>query len=155
MSEDPKSKGLSAPQMSNFASVLDVLIPASEDGALPAAGEIGLGETICQRAEELLPVLAPALEALAARVAASKAEDFASIPAAEKRPMLEAVAAEHPAFLPALLFQTFSNYYQHPRVLEGLGLEARPPHPLGYELEAGDLDLLEPVRRRGALYRDC
>jgi len=155
MPEDPQSKSLSDPQMSIFASVLDVLIPASEDGALPAAGEIGLGETICQRAEELLPVLSEALDALEERVAALEVENFDSLPAAEKRPLLEAVAAEHPAFLPALLFQTFSNYYQDSRVLRGLGLEARPPYPLGYDLEAGDLDLLEPVRRRGTLYRDC
>jgi hypothetical protein len=46
-------------------------------------------------------------------------------------------------------------YYQAPRVVEALGLEARPPHPKGYEVELGDLTLLDEVRRRGKLYRDC
>ena len=32
-----------------------------------------------------------------------------------------------------------------------LGLEARAPHPQGYELEAGDLSGLERVKARGRL----
>jgi hypothetical protein len=49
----------------------------------------------------------------------------------------------------------YSAYYQHPRVLSGLGLEPRPPHPKGYALEQPDLDaLLAPVRARAKLYRD-
>ena len=36
-----------------------------------------------------------------------------------------------------------------PQVVEGLGLEARPPHPKGYEMEPNDLGLLD-----GAFFRD-
>jgi hypothetical protein len=46
-------------------------------------------------------------------------------------------------------------YYQHPKALEGLGLEPRPPHPKGYDLEPGNLDALERVRARGKLWRDA
>jgi hypothetical protein len=44
-------------------------------------------------------------------------------------------------------------YYQDSRVLQSLGLDARPPFPAGHEVEAGDWTLLEPVQRRGPFYR--
>jgi hypothetical protein len=39
-------------------------------------------------------------------------------------------------------------------VIEALGLEARAPHPVGYEMDAGDFSLLDVVRRRGPSRRD-
>ena len=44
-------------------------------------------------------------------------------------------------------------YYQDPRVLQSLGLEARPPFPLGHEMEPDDWSLLEPVIKRAPFYR--
>jgi hypothetical protein len=40
-------------------------------------------------------------------------------------------------------------------VLEGLGLDPRPPFPTGHSLEPFDPALLEPARSRGKLYRDA
>jgi hypothetical protein len=57
-------------------------------------------------------------------------------------------------FVQSLTFPLYIAYYQHPRVLEALGREARPPHPEGYEIEPFDPSLLEPVRRRPKLYRE-
>ena len=45
-------------------------------------------------------------------------------------------------------------YYQHDDVLKAIGLEARPPFPKGYEVEEGDILLLESVYYRGKIYRD-
>ena len=73
---------------------------------------------------------------------------------AEKRALLEELSVGQPAFLPGLLFQTYSHYYRHPRVQVALGLEGRPPYPQGYELEVGDLSLIDPVRARASIYRD-
>jgi hypothetical protein len=39
-------------------------------------------------------------------------------------------------------------------VLEAIGMEARAPFPKGFEVEPGDLSLLDPVRRRGRVYRE-
>ena len=138
-----------------LSKVLDTLIPPDADRGLPGAGELGLAEEICERAGDFLPVLEPALDALGEVLRAGSVPDFASLEDAEQRSLLEELAVEHPAFLPGLSFQAFSKYYQHPRVLRGLGLDARPPFPRGHDLEAGDPDLLEPVRRRGPIYRDC
>ena len=46
-------------------------------------------------------------------------------------------------------------YYRDDRVMESLGMEARPPFPKGYEVEEGDWSLLDPVRARPKLYRDA
>ena len=93
------------------------------------------------------------LDALAALCRDRGAEDLAGVDAGSRREVLNELAASQPAFLPGLVFHTFTGYYQEPRVLQAIGMEPRPPHPQGYELETGDLDLLEPVRQRGKLYR--
>ena len=49
---------------------------------------------------------------------------------------------------------SYNGYYINPTVLESLGLEARPPQPKGYVVEAGDLSSLEAVVQRGQAYRD-
>ena len=38
-------------------------------------------------------------------------------------------------------------------MLISLGLEPRPPHPAGYEVEPGDWSLLDPVRAGAMVYR--
>ena len=63
--------------------------------------------------------------------------------------------ADDATFLRNLAMHTVTCYYQDDRVLAAIGLEARPPFPKGYEVVAGDTDLLEPVRRRGSIVRDA
>ena len=58
-------------------------------------------------------------------------------------------------FVLPLTFHAFIGYYQHPRVVEALGLEARPPHPQGYQVAPNDLTLLDGVRRGPKRYREC
>ena len=44
-------------------------------------------------------------------------------------------------------------YYRDDRVVRSLGLELRPPFPLGYTLEQGDWSLLDPVKARASMWR--
>ncbi|NNL65157.1 MAG: gluconate 2-dehydrogenase subunit 3 family protein [Myxococcales bacterium] len=137
----------------SLAAVLDEIIPPSDDGRMPGAGEAGLVshvEAQVAKSPELEPVLLQGLAALREQAGG----DFDALGADARRDALNAIAAGQPGFLPTLVFHTFTGYYQLPRVLEALGLEARPPHPKGHELEAGDLSLLDPVRERGKHYRD-
>lgn len=46
-------------------------------------------------------------------------------------------------------------YYRDDRVMESLGMEARPPFPQGFEVEQGDWSMLEPVQQRGKIWRDA
>jgi len=48
---------------------------------------------------------------------------------------------------------TAQCYYRDDRVMLSIGMEPRPPHPLGYVVEQGDWSLLDPVRGRDDLYR--
>ena len=105
-------------------------------------------------AHELRRFLVQGLGAVREEVQRRGFEHLATLSPGDRREALDSVATSQPAFLPGLIFQTYAGYYQHPAVLEGLGLEPRPPHPKGYVLEPSDASLLDPVRARPGLYRD-
>lgn len=128
--------------------ILDTLIPPSEDGRMPGAGSLGLAASV--RAQT-----AAAEDVVAAGLAAAEAADFLGLDLAARVAVLRELEASQPAFVGTLFLPTCTAYYQHPKVLEGLGVEGRPPHPKGYELEVGDLSPLDRVRARGKLYRDA
>lgn len=144
--------GLTPEEARLVTALLDTVIPPSEDGRLPGAGALGLVDHVV-RTIRAMPLLRPVVEyglgALAER-------GFAAHLAPEARTALLAeFAASDQFFLPAFLVLAYSGYYQHPRVLAALGLEARPPHPKGYPMAPDDLALLEAVRQRGRRYRDA
>jgi hypothetical protein len=151
-----RAESLSNEDTRALRAVLDEIIPPSGDGRLPGAGELGLVSCIEEamvRSPDLRPAVEQGLTALRAR-AEELGGPFETLEPSVRRDALNEVAARQPAFLPGLIFHVFTGYYQEGRVLEGLGLEPRPPHPQGYPLEAGDLSLLDPVRERGRRYRE-
>jgi hypothetical protein len=142
---------LTPAQCATLSCVLDEIIPASADGRLPGAGALGLAgavEGFLQRTPGAVAGLARALDALGA-------EGFGALAGARRTQALHDFEARTPGFVPGLIAPAYLAYYQEPRVYEALGLEPRPPHPKGHVLEAGDLGLLEAVRRRGKIYREC
>ncbi len=46
-------------------------------------------------------------------------------------------------------------YYRDDRVMQSLNMEPRAPFPLGYEVPEGDWSMLEPVQKRGKIWRDA
>lgn len=146
--------GYTESEKRTLACVLDVLVPPDPRRGLPGAGEIGLADVIEGKAPDLHPTVAPGLAALDELARERGADAFALAPPGKRAALVEALGERHPGFVPGLVFQTFVAYYEHPAVQTALGLEARPPHPLGYELEAGDLSRLASVRARGRLYRE-
>jgi hypothetical protein len=135
--------------MNNLLSlILDTLIPASPDGRMPGAGSLELADAV--RAET-----AGATDVVAAGLAAAEERNFADLDDAGRTAVLREIESTQPAFIPTLFVPTCIAYYQHPEVLIGLGLEPRPPHPKGYDLDPGNLEALERVRRRGKRYRDA
>jgi len=127
--------------------ILDTLIPASEDGRMPGAGSLGLADTIREQT-------AAAREVVDAGLDAARAAGFEELDLEGRVALLREMESSHPAFVGSLYVPTCTAYYQHPQVMLGLGLEGRPPHPKGYDLEPGNLDGLEKVRARGKLYRE-
>ena len=78
---------------------------------------------------------------------------FADLAKPQRTEALNELVAGEPGFLPGLIFHTYIGYYEDGRVMEALGLEARPPHPLGYHVEPMDTSLVDRVRQRPKLYR--
>ena len=101
----------------------------------------------------ILEMIGRGLAALDDLACPRNADGFAALPRAERRELLERLAAAEDCFPPALVLHVLGAYYQHPRVLSALGLDPRPPHPDGYRMAPDDLALLEPVRRRPRMYR--
>jgi hypothetical protein len=139
--------------MQTLVSALDAIIPASEDGRLPGAGELGLAEPIAAQ-PALHPLLQAGLDALEAWARGRGAACFSDLAADERRAALDGVSLESPALLPSLVAQTIVAYYQNLRVWQAIGLEPRAPHPKGYAVPATDFSILDPVRARAPFYRE-
>jgi hypothetical protein len=158
MSDADATPAFSDDERRALACVLDLLIPRSGDGRLPAAGELGIAahiERVVRHDLGLRMTLAEGVAALDALAQRHGAAGFAALAGADQLAALKQQAAAQPALLPGLIFHTYAGYYQAGQVLEGLGLEPRPPFPAGHVLEPFDATLLEPARRRGKLYRDA
>jgi len=138
-----------------LSNLIDVLLPASADGLMPAAGSLGLAAPLREKLGDAWPATVSGLDACETVARAGGAGAFASLSQQEATAVLEQVAADDPAFLGGLVFNLYAAYYQHPVVVEALGLEARPPYPGGYPLEQGDLSQLERVRNGPRRYREC
>lgn len=141
-----------------LVAVLDEIIPASADGRLPGAGftvAAGLLEATFRLLPDMRVPIAFGLDALDRAAATRGRGCFADLSAEERRGVLEEVAVADPGFVPTLMFLAYVSYYADRGVLEGLRFEARPPHPLGHAMAPNDPSLLEPVRRRGRLWREA
>ncbi len=145
--------GFSAAENRTLASVLDEIVPRSRDGKLPGAGELGLTAYIDQalrKAPDLRPLITQGLAELEELARQRCGRRFPELSKEEKVALLN-----EQSFMLPLTLHTYAGYYQNARVMEVLGLEARAPHPKGYEMKPNDLTLLEDVRRRPKGYRPC
>jgi hypothetical protein len=148
-------QALTPAQRASLDIVLNMIVPPSADGRMPGAAEVGVPAYLVAEAPDALPQLHRELEELERRARERFARGFAQLDAGERRTLTEAMRAQEPSWMSRLAMETLACYYQHDRVLEGLGMEARPPYPKGYQVVQGDLSLLEPVRARGKIYRDA
>lgn len=146
---------LSDDQRRILAIVLDLIIPASEDGQRPSAADVDVLGYIRESESQTLDNLRAELDQLDAEAFESQGEAFVSLDPARRKALVDAVREREPHFMRTLAMQTVTCYYRDDRVLEAIGVGARPPFPEGYEVPSGDLSLLEPVRRRGRVYREA
>jgi hypothetical protein len=157
MSSDSNAPLFPTQQARALTSVLDEIIPPSEDGRLPGAGALGLVSAIedaVRKSPDLEPAIVQGLTALQEIAAAAGVSEFGALDREQRVTALNQIATTQPAFLPGLIFHAYCAYYQSGEVMLGLGLEARPPHPLGYSVAPSDPSLLDPVRARPKLYRE-
>ena len=149
MTEGETTMSFSEEQAALAADVLDQLVPA-RDG-FPGAGELGVGASDPGLGRLFNDGLA-AIEAASHRAHSAA---FADLADDQKVQVLRTVEAESPQIFAMLLRHTYAGYYSNPRIIELLGLEARPPQPLGFDLEPFDPGIVENARKRGKIWRDA
>lgn len=96
-----------------------------------------------------------ALRMILARVDGAAGGRLADMAFADQAALLARLRSDEPGLFGPVEAVVSRAYYRDDRVLKSIGMDARPPFPRGYEVEPGDLSLLEPVRLRGPIYRDA
>jgi hypothetical protein len=145
---------LNSAQQRTFVAILDMIIPASDDGRFPSAADMDVLGYIAKTDPQLLDTVRTELDQLNAVSEDLYGVVFGDAGETHRQGLLDEKRGAEPQFLGGLALQTVTLYYQDDRVMEAIGMEARPPFPKGYEVVAGDLSLLDPVRARGQVYRD-
>ena len=136
---------LTSEQAELLSSLLNVIIPASDDGVMPGAGELDLVSYLREQTPEVVATI---------RQASSFFEfDFPSKSATERQQLVVEFSVTEPELFNTLLFQSYACYYQNDRVLTGLGLAAGPPFPRGNSVDSGDLTTLDKVVQNAKGYR--
>jgi len=136
---------LTQAQHRRLAALLDTLLPASDDGALPSAREIDFPAYLDEQApgfrDELLRVL-------------ERFDDgFAGLALDRRVALVQGFAETDAQAFRSLMFRVYDAYYQADRVRAAIGARPGPPFPGGHSIPAGDLSSLEAVKARGKGYR--
>lgn len=134
-----------------LACVAGLMIPASAEYGVPGADDDAiLADMVASLGRD-----GPAVRAALARLDALAGGRFAGLAAPERAAVAARLRAEGCPAVATLNRVVLQCYYRDDRVLASLGIEPRAPFPKGHALEQGDWSLLEPVRRRGKLWRDA
>lgn len=134
--------------------MLDRIIPAGGD--FPGAGALGVAGFVAEVASTTpadQALLARGLDLIEAGARSGHSAGFAGLTAQQKDQVLRRVEADDPVFFSAIVRQAYRGYYSNRRVLNLLGIGPGAPQPLGYRLEPFDESLLEPVKKRGRVYK--
>jgi hypothetical protein len=129
--------------------LVGTMIPQSEEYGVPGAADPIIFEDILQTAQPYLDMLTEHMALLEQQQPA-----FAALSTDRRLAQAQQFLAAQPLFGSLLVSLTTQCYYRDNRVMEALGMEARPPFPKGFEIEQGDWSLLDPVRARGSISRD-
>ena len=144
----------SSQQKDFIISILNIIIPKSD--GFPSAGEIEVYthiDNILSDSPYLKRIFIEGLNSIQYESNILFKKDFISLNDSEKNIVLKNIEQIKTDFFNALILHTYNGYYTNNIVLNLLGPHARPPLPLGYDIEEGDLSSLEVVKSRGIIYR--
>ena len=133
--------------------LVQMMIPPSEEHAVPGAGDDVIFADILATARAHQPVVAGILQAVNEITNNLANANFIALPEDDRLQVTAELRREHPLLVSALVAITAQCYYRDDRVMQSLGMEVRPPYPQGFTLEQGDWSLLDPVRKREKFYR--
>lgn len=140
-------------QQRALAALLDCLVPADEAYEVPGAGDAEILVDILATAAPHGPAVTAIPIALEAMAQEAGGAAFAELAPDKQAETAQAFMAAHPDLAMLLTSLIAQCYYRDARVMRSLGMEARAPHPAGFEVEQGDWSLLDPVKTRMPFYR--
>ena len=140
-------------QIELVTEVLNRIIPANEE--LPGAGKIAVDylDEVVGGSPRLKRIFNHGLSQIEVSAYRMYAQDFPSLSGEQIDVVLRQVEVDEGEFFDLLVRQTYNGYYTDPKIIELLGLEARPPQPLGHRVDQGNITLIENVKNRGIAYR--
>ena len=128
---------LSEAQRAALPALLDTLVPASDDGTMPSAAEVGFDAYLVTNGEGVLPMLRTVLDQLD--------DGFAAGAYDARHARVTEIQQAQPQLFAGLLASVYDCYYQDDRVRDRIGVVRGPVFPQGNEVVQGDLSLLDPV----------
>ena len=146
--------GLTETQSRTLKALLNLIIPADSDRAMPGAGELDFIGYIKEFASDSMAAIHREIDSLDARLTNELGAGVEELEERVLEQFVDKLRASEPYFAVNVVIQAINCYYQDDRVVTALGWEARPPFPKGFDVVRGDLSLLEPVRQRGKIYRE-
>ncbi|MGC3940719.1 hypothetical protein ACOTTU_23205 [Roseobacter sp. EG26] len=132
-----------------LTAILDELIPANAERAIPAAGELGVASFIAGVAESNAAFKVQVYSLL--RHAQTLADGVTT-------DLVRQLEQDQPDAFAAFLTETYKGYYSRPDMRAKVGVGAHPVHPLGYDVARETPELMDkltaPVRARGPVFRN-
>ena len=134
--------------------LVGAVIPASPELDVPGADDADIAADILATARPYHATVANALKHLQSTAAERHDTAYADLDAASRAELAGELSRSRFAGVGTLVTITVQCYYRDDRVMQSLGMAPRPPHPDGFDIPQGDWSLLDPVRRRGKIYKD-
>lgn len=145
--------GFSQSEQRTLAALVDMIIPASARYGVPGAADPAIFADILSDAQRHRARLGEALAALDDLARNAHGARFAELTDDQRNKVTDRFRETRSGDAGLIAAVTAQCYYRDDRVMHSIGMEPRPPHPLGYEVAQGDWSLLDPVRGRDPLFR--
>ncbi len=146
--------GLTETQSRTLKALLGIIIPEDAERGMPSAAEMDVVGYVSEFAPGQMDAICRDLDGVEELAQKRLGTAFGALSHDDASELIEASRASQPGLARALIIQTLSCYYQDDRVVAALGYPAGPPFPTGNTVESGDLSLLDPVKKRGRIYRE-
>ena len=147
-------KKLIAEEINTLRILVDMIIPASEDFALPSASDPRIFADLLNTAQAHRDKVQDALSSLDAVAYEEAGCNFCASYDTKRIVILELFRRTYVKAADLLATLTVQCYYRDSRVMRSLNMESRAPHPIGFEVNRGNWSLLDPVRNRTPSFRN-
>ena len=130
-----------------------MVIPASNEYGVPGADDPAIVDNILVDASRCPEQLKDALAVLGTLAQEEAGLPYASLSDDKREAITSAFRKSHAGHAKLFANLTVQGYYRDDRIMRSIGLDPRPPHPQGYEVEQGDWSLVDPVKKKAPFYR--